>query len=529
MKMRIQTLLTKLTLACLALASAQAAWADDPNVEIMKKLYTKIGQVVGVGSNDPVVGSSFLVLANPGILIDPTIDMSTMQGRHALAASIDKILLPKWIYGATNDTTLNLYQTVLTYKEPPLYTLTDQEKQMLADARSIIFKDVRNRVYSDEYKDYTSTKAALASAIGDVGTYSRANPNQSIPPTLLNSLQDARDAYNLIGQKNKFIGAMATIQTYEALDPFVWWGNLQNQFDFNTEIFNNTPSAKFDLYPSYSNWLDSTRTWTPFTISQQDLERTTSSSQSSVGGGLSAGFGLWSVGADYSHQEQRTYFQLDLSGYSISMELLRVTIDRPWMTSTVFHSHAWKWLASGPYGPKALISDGGDAAHGVSPQGLMPFLPTGLLIARKVSMTGTFSHDLTTTFNSQTSGGASIGWGPFSFGGRTNSSQQNTYTKATAAGNSLEFDTPQILGFFVEVLPKVPDVDPSLKFASDQPQGPSPTPRGHDYSATTIGETVVISESGMLQRHSSELLKSGLDESEMLLKSSASLLESQRK
>ena len=50
---------------------------DDPNVVVMKKMYTKLGAIVGVGSND--TDDTFLVLANPGTLIDPRLDMTRLR------------------------------------------------------------------------------------------------------------------------------------------------------------------------------------------------------------------------------------------------------------------------------------------------------------------------------------------------------------------------------------------------------------------------------------------------------------------
>ncbi len=133
---------------------------------------------------------------------------------------------------------------------------------------------------------------------------------------------------------------------------------------------------------------------------------------------------------------------------SVSMELMRVVLTRPWMDDGVFRSRAWKWLKASLYDGK-LISDGKDAAQGATPSGIMPFLQTGLLLARRTSLSGQWSHDLTQTFDQQTSGGASIGWGPISFGGRYNSSDSHSYHKATAAGNAVSWDAPQIIGFFV--------------------------------------------------------------------------------
>jgi hypothetical protein len=179
---------------------------------------------------------------------------------------------------------------------------------------------------------------------------------------------------------------------------------------------------------------------------------------------------LWSVGADYSHQEDRTYFKLDVSGYTISFEAMRVELDRPWMNDFVLQSRAWRWLNSAPLGTdNQNISDGASAADGKTPKGMMPFLPTALLLARNVTLTGGWSGDLRTTYDSHTSAGGSIGWGPFSFGGRTDSSDSSTYRKANVVGNTITFGSPQIIGYFVEVLPATPNPDSSLNWLAAAP------------------------------------------------------------
>jgi hypothetical protein len=460
-------------LLLVALSLNSVCFAQDPNVDLMKKLYTKIGKTVGVGSNDAIAGESFLVLANPGILLDPTINTSTTEGRYQLSKMLDRVLLPSWIYKPNNDSTLKVYSTILNYKETPAFALTASQKQQLDAARAFIFSNVERGTYSPAYQRYLDTKRALALAIKQVEDYRTTHPNQSVPADLAQSLSEARTNFNLIGNKNQIVAAMNRINMYEHADPAVWWGELQGRFDDNTETFNGTQFPIYNLFPAYSVWLDTTRTWTNYTLRQSDIQQTTSNSHSSVGGGLSVGWGLWSVGADYSNQQNRTYFQLNASNATVKMELMRVMIDRPWMDDYVFKSRGWKWLSSSPL-VNQLISDGGDAVHGVTPQGVMPFVPTGVLLARNVSLSADWSSDLKTTFDEKTSGGGSIGWGPFSFGGRTENSNASTYMKANAAGNTVSWSAPQIIGFFVEVLPENPKPNPCLRFASDAgPADPS--------------------------------------------------------
>lgn len=115
---------TRLTHHCCAAIVAIAIGAhpiaaqDDPNTVLMKQLYTKIGQAVGVGENNPLTGETFLVLANPGILLDPSLDYRTPRGRFRFAQAIDKVLTASWIYGAGTNSVYDVYNNILQFKEP---------------------------------------------------------------------------------------------------------------------------------------------------------------------------------------------------------------------------------------------------------------------------------------------------------------------------------------------------------------------------------------------------------------------------
>lgn len=442
---------------------------EDPNVVVMKKLFTKLGSIMGVGSND--TDDTFLVLANPGTLIDPTLDLSKVADQYQLSRVLDKVMSPSWIYRPTNKQTLPLYKMILDFKETPAKSVSPAQQALLTAARGRLFGP--NNQHTPGFTNYRAAKKRLAQALDSCNAYLRTHPGEVLSNVLAAELDEAHQDYNLANTHpigGTYAADEETINSLGHLDPAVWWAQLQTQLLLNTGNYNGTQFARYNLYPSYAEWSNPARQWTTISLRQADLEQTTSSSHTSVGGGFSAGWGLWSVGADYSHQENRTFFKLDLSGYTLSFEAMRVELDRPWMNDFVFHSRAWRWLNSAPLGTADKnISDGGDAAHGQTPKGLMPFLPTALLVARNVTLTGGWSADLKTTFDSQTSAGGSIGWGPFSFGGRTNSSDSSTYTKANVVGNTITFGSPQILGYFVEVLPPTPFPDPTLNWPQMTP------------------------------------------------------------
>jgi hypothetical protein len=520
----------KRALAVILSAAVLAPWvpaqSEDQNVQIMKKLFSKMAQVVGVGG-----GSSreVLILANPGILIDPELDWTVAEDRARLAKVLDRVLLPSWVYQTNNLNTYDVYKTLLTTKEVPIYELTPKQKELLENAKKVVFSDSNKRVYSVQYEEYRTRRRAFAAATKVVEDYKRANPLESVPADMLVALDEARENYTLLGNKNEMIKQKTIIDTYEQFDPNVWWGSLQQKLDDNSDTINATQVPTYSFYPEYRTWLDETRSWTKLSISEKDLEQTNTSSATSIKAGFGAGWGLWSVGADYNNEQNRTYFKLDVTEYNLDMEMARVILERPWLDSQVFNSRAWKWLATSPYVEK-LLSDGGYKTNSENGNVVMPFLPTGLLLARKVKLSGNFSSDLSTTFSSKTSGGGSVGWGPIKFGGRRNSSMSSSYRKANAAGNELSFDDVQILGFFVEVLPKSPDPAPGLNFPSDTLDN-NPELLG---TATTVSKTkstlkIPRFDGAALDRRVNSFSDTRISEDSTLLKNSYKLLKMKKK
>jgi hypothetical protein len=467
----VKCLIKVFALCVLSGIPAISARSQDPNTELMKKLYTKIGQAVGVGDNNPVTGESFLILANTGILLDPSLNYNTPAGRYEFSKAVDKVLVANWIYGTTNNTVMDVYKHILDDHEAAAIRPTAAQVAQYKQQCRVIFTDchlAQPGTFTRAYLRYDALTRRLLILNKQAEDYRRKNQTDDLPAELLSDLQSASDQLDLIGNKTAIETAKAIINTYEHVDPNAWWGELLGRFAKNSETYNGNRFGNLNVEPSYSVWLDMNRGWTALNLSQADLEQSTSSSHTSVGGGAGFNLGLFSLGTDYQKTENRQFYRLDGSAYSIAMELMRVALDRPWMDAGVFESRAWQFLQGTAY-YKKLIATGVDANASKTPPAtdIMPFIPTGLLVARRVSLTAAWANDLATSFNQQTSAGGSVGWGPFSFSGRYNSADQNTYHRATAAGNTLSWEAPQIIGFFVQVLPRSPFTDPCYRFPSD--------------------------------------------------------------
>lgn len=450
---------------CLMSLTSRLNAQTTTSVDLAGKLYSRLAQFTTSGAGGQAGGSRFLILATPGILLDPALDLSpTSTDFNLFSTILDRSPDGSWVYKPRATHAFDEYSSVLKYHLTPTFKLSDQQKKDLKAAQKILYSDVSSGTQSDEYKQFQSKRTALIYASYAVDLYQTANPKRVVPPDLLSALQNAYDDYNLFGKATEVLTAEATIQQLQGLNPNEWWGELQAKMQSNQKLYNATPFGPLSFYPGYSVWFDKTKTWTGTTLTESELEQYNSSSHTSVGGGLSASWGFWSVGGSWGQETTRTSAQFTGTDIALTLELTQVAVDRPWMDSLVFHSNAWRWSTGAP--SCDLISDGGDAEHGVTPKGQMPFLITGLLLARNVSLTGKWSAGLQTTYDSLTHGGASVGWGPFSFGGSYVSSEHTDYHKAQISGNTISFVDPQIIGFFVEILPLSPNPSPTLVFPS---------------------------------------------------------------
>jgi len=118
------------------------AQPTDDNAQIMEKLYTKIAQSLTVGTNTPAAGKSILILANPGIAIDPALDPGSSQDdRKAISRVLDRVPGPSWIYQETSYALSSVYGDVLGNHVLANSSITDDQKKQLRAAEKVLFKD----------------------------------------------------------------------------------------------------------------------------------------------------------------------------------------------------------------------------------------------------------------------------------------------------------------------------------------------------------------------------------------------------
>lgn len=437
--------------------------ADEGNVTLMKQLYSKLAEALSVGTPNAAPGQNYISLCNPGILLDPRFDLRTnVNDQQTWSGILDNVPGPNWIYTPTNTPIASVYEQILEGKELPLIELTASQKAQLRAAQEVVM-DARFEP-TPRYTAYIRYEALYLTALTAYATAkaTSANTGAPVPPTLLNALNQARANWSTFGFRGQIETARSTIANLEALNPNPWWEALRNRFVNAAAGGTFEPST---THPDYS-WFNAEAGWTRFTFTQEDMTRQATSSAVGGGGGFSASWGLWKASASAEYSKETRTSSSDMTGISIAMDMMRATIQRSWLDPLVFRAHTWQW-GQGATLHGQQISKGAFVA-GEERAGLMPLLPTGIIVARNLVIEGQFSHEDQTIVQEALRTEASVGWGPFAISGHYSQSNGSAVSHGNVEATGISNPHPQIIGFFCDVLPLCPSPDQSLPWPREE-------------------------------------------------------------
>lgn len=430
------------------------AWAqsNDQNVLIMKRLYTTIANTMILPDSISDVHSPFLILANPGYIIDPNLDMRKPANQQRFSRFLDNIPYPRWIYQPTSVQVPDVWRRILEDKDFPRMNLSDAQKAQLEAAYSVLRTSEGDAtVKLTKYKKFRRAYDTARMAYQSAAQRALADGN-NIDPSIITALTEAESDWIVQGYKYEIERAQADIFNLQSGDPSQWWSKMHNDYDLNKAANNGMVVSGTD--PERSTW-SLLEGWTEYSFTHSESASTEYSASTRVGGGLGGFWGLWrgNLGANYSTNQGHSTSQS--SDVSITAKLTRVRIDRPWMDGTVFRSRNWRWK-EGTDSHGTPVSNGADTTAGQTPAGYMPVLPVGLLLAKDVSMTGNFSASDSSFIDTHIQENHALGWGPFSFGGHYERDEHSGQSHGSRSGNTISFDDMQIIGWFCDVLPECP-------------------------------------------------------------------------
>lgn len=204
-------------------------------------------------------------------------------------------------------------------------------------------------------------------------------------------------------------------------------------------------------YAIPSDWANATGAinYGDFTLSSSNLNTTFSSTFESWGGGASFGFGFWSIGVDASGSTTTVHTHMDADNFSLRAKVGNIMIVRPWFDAGLFRLNDWYVDGFDP----GTISNGHLTDNS---NGRLPLVPVSMIVARDIEITANFSASDYDYMRTQWEAGASIGWGPFSFGGRYSHSETQERFHAEQSGGTLKIPGLHVLGWVSSVMPYSP-------------------------------------------------------------------------
>ena len=207
--------------------------------------------------------------------------------------------------------------------------------------------------------------------------------------------------------------------------------------------------------------------WTTvtFSYSASDLKSTASDSSWGMKVGGSVGYGLWSVGGSYAHDESKKDMQKDMAtcDVSVSFSALAVNINRPWLYGELFSDIDLELpegvkLSPGPLGLKKLIKE--QKIDDIVGYSQFPAYPTSFIVAADttIEFSGSTQHIEEHFSSHSNSGNLSVGYGPWSVNSSFHeaASQQSVQMHSTATGCKITFGAPQVIAWVSQILPALP-------------------------------------------------------------------------
>ena len=207
--------------------------------------------------------------------------------------------------------------------------------------------------------------------------------------------------------------------------------------------------------------------WTTVTFSYaaSDLKSVASESSWGMKVGGSVGFGLWSVGGSYAHDESKKDMQQDMEtcDVSVSFSALAVNINRPWLYGELFSDVDLELaegvqLSPGPLRMQNMIKS--QTINEIDMYNQFPAYPTSFIVAADttIEFNGSTQHIENHFSSHSNSGGVSVGYGPWSVSSSVHesASQQSVQMHSTATGCKITFGAPQVIAWVSQILPALP-------------------------------------------------------------------------
>jgi len=388
-------------LALALTAGALPAWTDTQEEAINLLLHARLA--ASYGASQTLTGKGeFLILANPGIAIGP----EQLRDPYDLCVLLDKVPRPEKLYQPSGLSYSTAYQNVLQAAETSRYqVMADRDRAL--EALNLIQDKRRPGKPTAEYADYLKYEAEHVAALDakSLAATEHQATGKAIPPGLDQAIRTAEENWSRKGHREAMEAAFAARKRLYETSTGVMFQMLRSHLSAARQYGGHAqPWLPVTANPPMDRWM-----W--------DL-----------------GWRKFRFGTSTTAVQQPRGTQSGVPGISLMAELKRVAIQRPWLDRQIFSLRTWRFPASSAI---RMVSSGRLADRD---PGTIPVLVTGVLLARKLSITAD-------------DGNLPGRVGPFTL---------DPAAGPSAARTTRSMEGTHIIAFFCEAVPRCPDPDPKF-------------------------------------------------------------------
>lgn len=354
---------------------------------------------------------------------------------------------------------LQKFRDLLSVKKTVKDIVTDVEKQVTSPSPMMEAYTSKSQDYIQAVMNYHTKRIAAQSASGPEGKAAVLDFASNGQLYRMQAEQALR-AWEADGYKGDVEEIQDYISQVTQRSMVLWLQGLQDRF---ADAKLDNPNAAGDTF-YYSTLIPgdfaTAKGWTTISSYDQQLNSSTHYSSSAWGGSVGVGWGLWSASGGVQHESSDYNSNFHVKNFSLSMSMAQVIIHRPWFYPEFFMNRGWTLSPGHGWTWPSMPSDG---AAPPATKGTFVAYPTAALFVRDVRIESSELTQAYQQYSRSTSGGASVGWGPFQLSGNYNNKEGGTSFSSHAAGNSLLIPGLTLIGFVCHIFDKSPNPLPTLK------------------------------------------------------------------
>lgn len=322
--------------------------------------------------------------------------------------------------------------------------LTDEEKEVIADSPLVASYKEKMAAYESAVLEYNNKRLSALNGDSKVAVQDFTMN----APIYRNKVKQALTDWTTNGYKTEYEQIGAYIKQVSQRDMSLIKADLEDKLEKAKMTDPNTGGdfCMTSLYPG--SFINSDAGWTQFTFSSANTDSYIKDSHQSSVANTQMTFGLFKLNADAKHTKDELNTSMDSDDFEMKFKLVQVPLGRPWFSPDFLTNNAWDWAQEG----QKPLSDGGDPA-----QGQMIAYPTTAVFIKDISIRSSALKEAKDKINSSLDAGGSVGWGPFSIGGRHSRNSEEIKSHIDTDTNTLTVEGMQLIAFKCFALPKTPD------------------------------------------------------------------------